>query len=243
MSPTIILRIAPGGFAWTRILTAFLAYASVLRAQDRPLAVEDLKLIYASADESLGWGERQVPEFVAAAYGPRARTAVLAILAEPSTKTNYGFQAAALRTAQYGRVGVPTEILMLYATGSKEGSAGSGLRGHALRALSMRADSLLAPFWQRLFREERHSSYRQHAPAGLACALGVKALPDLELMRQDPDPAVARVAEFHHADLTRSDRLALACGGRVSREHARDFPQTLHPYLRERGSAILLRVP
>lgn len=221
----------------------FLAAAPALGAQGRSLTVMELKTIYASADETLGWGEHQVPEFVAAAYGPRARAALLAILAEPSTRDNYRFQGSALSTAEYGRVRVPTDVLMPYATGLEGANVGGTLRQRALYALSMRPDTALAPFWLRLFREERSTSFRQIAPAGLACALGTRALLDLVVMQRDADPWVAKVAHFYYGELTSHGDVARACGGRVTREQASSFPSELHPYLRQQGAPILRRIP
>lgn len=220
-----------------------LVSASTLGAQGRSLTVLELKSIYASADETFGWGEHQVPEFVAAAYGRRARAALLAILSEPSSRENYLFQRSALSTAEYGRVGVPREILIDYASGRGGSHLGGTLQQRALFALSMQADPTLTPFWLRLFREEQNTSFRQVAPAGLACASGLVALADLAIMRRDADPQVARVAEFYYRELTVNGDTARVCGGRVTRDQVSSFPLELHPDLREKGASILRRIP
>jgi hypothetical protein len=231
---------------WARCVALALISAAcvgIAGAQARALTVLELKGIYASSDETLGWGELQIPEFVAAHYGPRARAALVAILAEPPTRENYWFQRLALATAEYGHAEVPVPILLEFAGGRRGAEAIGGLRQGALYALANRPDTSLASFWRRLYRDERSASYRQAAPAGLACALGTVALPELAVMAQDSDARVARVAAFYLRELGDNGEGALACGGRVTRARAPAFPEELRPHLRERGRAVLERLP
>jgi hypothetical protein len=216
--------------------------ASESRAQTRSLSVRELAHIYESGGDTFGWDEFDVPEFVAATYGGRARAAIVTILSEPSTAENYYLQLEALTTAQYARVGVPVETIIPYARGAKGSSVGGVLRHRATMALSMRADSTLQDFWLQVSRNP-DPSFRQLAAAGLSCALGTAALPHLSAMRTDESPAVSRVADFYFREHTTKGQEALACGGTVSRELSFTFPQTLRPELRARGEPILRRTP
>jgi len=213
-----------------------------LAAQGRPLTVRELSEIYFSGGDVGGWDEFDVPEFVSVAYGARSREAILAILAESSSGENYYLQLEALTTAQYARVGVPTHVVMQYATGAKGSRDGGVLRHRAMIALRMRADPTLKGFWLEVAKDP-DPSFRQVAAAGLSCALGVKAIPHLASLRSDSKPAVVRVAEFYHQEHSTKGTGALACGGRVSRGMIATFPSELRPELRQRAETILRRIP
>lgn len=229
--------------AWsTGFICSFVCCVNLLTAQGRSLTVSELTQIYASGGDVAGWDEFDVPEFVAAAYGVRARDAVLAILEAPATPENYYLQLEALTTAQYPRVGVPTSVILEYAAGSKPGVNRGVLRHRAIMALSMRTDAGLTGFWIELSNNPE-PSFRQLAAAGLSCVLGSEGVPHLAQLRADSKQAVANVADFYHREHTTKGAEALACGGRVSRSLVGTFPSELRPELRQRGDAMLRRIP
>jgi len=69
-----------------------------LVAQGKGLTVEQLTRIYMSGGDVMGWDEFDVPEFVAAAYGQRAREAVEKLLSAPVTGDNFYTQLEAVTT-------------------------------------------------------------------------------------------------------------------------------------------------
>lgn len=213
----------------------------VVAAQEgRPLTVAELSEIYGSGGDVGGWDEFDIPEFVAAAYGARARSAVLQILEEPSSNGFSYFQLEAVTTAQYGRVGVPVAALLSFAARVRD--ATGVIRQRTLIALSMKPDTGLKDLWLEVAREKQ-PSFRQVAAGGLACALGNGATEHLERMTRDSSDAVARVATFHLRELRTKGDLALSCGGKVTRRGAPSYPNQLRPHLRERGAAWLVRIP
>jgi hypothetical protein len=214
----------------------------VLGAQVRGLTVEEVRMVFASGGDVRGWDEFDIPEFVAAAYGSRAKAALISLLNEPSTAENYFVQLLALTTAQYGRVDIPDHVVLDFATGRKGAAVGGVLRHRALMALRMRPNPDLREFWVEL-SGDRDPSYRQAAAGGLACALGMDAAPQLNALSADPNPAVARVADFYIAELTTKGPAALACGGKTTRTEAATFPWALRPELRAKGAMFLQRVP
>jgi len=223
-------------------LCSVLWFVNPLTAQSRPLTVQELSEIFWSGGDVAGWDEFDVPEFVAASYGVRAKHAVLMILAESSTSDNYYLQLEALTTAQYERVGVPVGIIREFAIGAKGSSVRGVLRHRAMLALTMRPDPSLREFWLQV-AQNPDPSFRQLAAAGLACSLGDSAVAHLALLRADTNQAVARVADFHHREQRDKASAALACGGRVTRALASAFPSSLRPDLARRGASIRKRIP
>jgi hypothetical protein len=215
---------------------------AALASQGRALTVSELSVVFESGGDTPGWDEFDIPEFVAAVYGGRAREAIVRILSQPSAPENYHLQVDALTTAQYGRVGVPANLLMEYASGARGGSVGGVLRHRAIRALSMRPDPSLMDFWLHVSKDPG-PSFRQLAAAGLSCALGQDALPHLDALRADSSADVARVADFYSREHKSKGTAALACGGRVSRALAATFPAHLRPELQRRGALIRQRIP
>lgn len=213
-----------------------------LVAQARPLTVQELSVIFLSGGDVAGWDEFDVPEFVAASYGSRAKQAILAILGQPSTYNNYYLQLEALTTAQYGRVDVPVGVLMEFASGAKGGNVGGVLRHRAMLALRMRADPSLTAFWLQTAHDP-DASFRQLAAAGLACSLGDSAIAYLASLRADTNKAVARVADFYDREQRAKEPTALACGGRVTRSLSVSFPPSVRPELARRGASIRRRIP
>jgi hypothetical protein len=211
-----------------------------------PITVHDLVQIFASGGDSPGWDEFDVPEFVAAAYGRRAKSAIETILRQPSSVDNYYLQLEALTTARYARVDVSMGLLMEYVNGERGGNSEPVLQGilrrRALTALTMRPDPALGAFWlQRMSTADVLD--RQTAAAGLACSLGAPATPHLMRLEGDADTTVARVAKHYGAQIRSDGDRALACGGRVSRRDAPGFPSRMPDRLRDRARAILERVP
>ena len=223
-------------------LSLVLWLSQPLVAQARPLTVQELSQIFVSGGDLAGWDEFDVPEFVAASYGPRAKQAILAILAQPSTSNNYYLQLEALTTAQYGRVGVPVGVIMQFASGAKGANVGGVLRHRAMLALTMRADRTLTAFWLQT-AQDPDASFRQLAAAGLACSSGDSAVAYLSSLRADTSEAVARVADYHDREQRTKGPAALACGGRVTRSLSESFPPNLRPELARHGASIRRRIP
>ncbi len=217
-----------------------------LRGQGRPLTLDQLTQIYGSGGDTYGWDEFDIPEFVAAAYGPRAKQAVIAILTEPSRVENYYLQLEALTTAQYPKVGVPQSLIMGYADGQRTSRLPSTLSGllryRALSSLSMIPDQSLVGFWQDRLKDG-DPNVRQMAVRGLACALGEGATTPLSNASTDPDSSVKRVAAFYREEFRTRGANARSCGGRSTRIEALEFPQEVRPGLRHMGDYILRRIP
>jgi hypothetical protein len=210
--------------------------------QGRRLTISEVRTIFASGGDVVGWDEFDVPEFIAAVYGSRATAAIVEILREPSTQDNYYFQLEALTAAQYGRVAIPTPLVMEYATGQRGGNVGGVLQHRATMALAQRPDPALVTFWLELERS-KDASFRQLAAAGIACALGSEAVPHLSRMRTDSTKAVAQVAEFYLTGYARGRGTAKWCGGTATREEASQTPVHVRSDLLERGRPILEKVP
>lgn len=212
-----------------------------LDAQDRPLSVEQITKIL----ESGGEDDFDMPEFVAAAYGPRARPALESILERPSTRANFLLQLAALTAAQYPRVGVRTALLLDYVEGPRLSAIPVAirevLRTRALKALSTQPDPSLQGFWMKL---QTHPTplYRQFAPFGLACSIGTTALPDLEAMSRGVDSVLVRQANRALHELVERGTEGRICG-RVSRGEAPQFPREVRPGLMARGQRFLSEIP
>ena len=211
-----------------------------LAGQQSPLSVGQLVQIFESGGDVPGWGEFDIPEFVAAAYGQRARNAAIWILTQPSSAQNYNHQLEALTLGQYDRVDIPTSILVDYAMA--HGQAGGVLRQRAISSLSMRPDSNLVAFWLQIMSDS-DGSIRQFAPAGLSCAKGAAAMADIRRLLVDTNSLVVSVAAFYVRELSIADTAGRACGGRYTRTEARIVPATLRPTLRVRGAALLRRIP
>ena len=223
-----------------------IALGSTLQAQRRPLSVDQLRVIFLSGGDVYGWDEYDVPEFVAAAYGARAKNAVIAILRDRSTEENYYLQLEALTTAQYPKLGVPLGLLLEYVEGGRTAQLPLTLRGllrhRALASLSMMPEPFLVPFWQARLKEDDPSA-RQMAVRGLACALGDGAMPYLAPSLTDPDSSVKRVAVFYRQEFVSRGINARACGGRHTRAETLDAPTEIRPGLRRMADNILRKIP
>jgi len=224
------------------VFSGSVASMDSLPCQGPPVSVDQIARIFASGGDVAGWGEFDVPEFVAAAYGARARNAIVAILREASTPGNYHLQLEALTTAQYERVGVPVAVLLDYALGRRGQEVGGVLRQRAVAALAMRPDTGLRDFWLEIERDP-DASIRQFAPAGLSCALGVAASPHLERLTADSDSGVGAVARFYRQQASTMGPSMKACGGRLRRVEAMIFPVVIRASLMERGAVILKEIP
>jgi len=214
---------------------------SKLSAQDRALSVEQITRIF----ESGGEDDFDMPEFVAAAYGPRAKPGLELILDRPSSRANFLIQLAALTAAQYPRIGIRQDLLLDYATGPRLRSLPAELREvlrtRAIKALSTQPDASLRGFWVQL-QAHPTALYRQFAPFGLACAVGTAALPDLEAMSQGVDSVLLRQAKRALGEFTARGSEARVCG-RVSRGEAPAFPREIRPGLLSRGERFLREIP
>lgn len=218
---------------------------SAVLPQQPSLTVAQLTEILGSASDVGGdpWDEFAVPAFVAAAYGPRARAAVESLLSRPYTPETGLLKLEAIATAGYERVGVPVVVLLEFADPSRPDPIGL-TRGWALLAIAQRADSTLEGFWSTILRE-RNLSPRSYAIAGMACALGQRALSYLTPLVADSTPeSVRRVAQYYVRELTTKGDSALACGGgTVTRRAAPSHPARVPARLEARGNAFLRRIP
>jgi len=215
--------------------------ASDASAQDRPLSVDQVTRMLASGPED----DFDMPEFVAAAYGPRAKPALELILEGTSARTNFFIQLAALTAAQYPRIGIRQDLLIDYATGPRLRSLPAELREvlrtRAIKALSTQPDSSLQGFWLQL-QTHPTAFYRQFAPFGLACSVGTAALPDLEAMSHGADSVLLRQASRALREFAERGTEARVCG-RASRGEAPEFPREIRPALMARGEQFLREIP
>lgn len=227
------------------VAIALLTLSTGSVAQRRPLTVEEVTRIFNSGGDRIGWDEFDVPEFVAAAYGPRARSALLTILEEPSTQENYYLQLEALTAAQYPRIGVPLGPVLEYANGTRGERLPPELRGivrqRAIKALSTHPDRSLVPFWMELL-EDPNPMFRQFVPFGLSCAVGEEAMGELARLVTSSDSVLARLADRAKRELAGRGPDAMVCGT-AARLTALDHPRVMRPALREAGQHILREIP
>src|SRR5882672_10151865 len=206
---------------------------SRVTTQQRALSVDEVTQILLSGSED----DFDMPEFVAAAYGPRAKAALDLILERPSERGTFVLQLAALTAAQYPRIGVRQDLLLDYATGPRLRSLPTELREvlrtRALKALSTQPDASLRDFWLQL-QSHPTALYRQFTPFGLACALGATAVPDLEAMSQGTDSTLVRQASRALREFAERGADARVCGP-ASRAEAAQFPREIRPALLSRG--------
>jgi len=226
------------------MLTVALVSPSVpsrLIAQARALTVEQITRILQSGGED----DFDMPEFVAAAYGPRAKPGLEVILERPSARASFFLQLAALTAAQYPRIGIRQDLLLDYATGPRLRSLPAELREvlrtRAIKALSTQPDPSLRGFWIQL-QAHPTALYRQFAPFGLACAVGSAALPDIEALSHGVDSVLLRQANRALREFAERGTEARICG-RVSRGEAPEFPREIRPGLRARGEQFLREIP
>ena len=214
---------------------------SRLSAQGRELSVEQITRMLQFGGED----DFDMPEFVAAAYGPRAKPGLEVILERPSARATFLLQLAALTAAQYPRIGIRQDLLLDYATGPRLRSLPSELREvlrtRAIKALSTQPDPSLQAFWIQL-QAHPTALYRQFVPFGLACAVGSAALPDLEALSHGVDSVLSRQANRALRELAERGTEARICG-RASRGEAFEFPREIRPGLRVRGEQFLREIP
>jgi len=226
----------------TAIIACVLPIA--VNGQGRPLTVAEVTQVFYSGGDEAGWDEFMVPKFVAAAYGPRAKSALEEILREPSTPQNYYVQLEALTAAQYPRVGVSTDIVRLFAGHGKSMSLPpeiSGiLRQRAIKALSTHPDPNLTSFWDSL-ASDPNPMFRQFVAFGIACALGDDARARLQTLASTNDSVAVRQSNRALQELGKG------ASGRVCGESTRlgapTFPADLPENLRLRGRGLLQRIP
>lgn len=211
------------------------------QVQQRALTADEVERIIRAGPED----DLQIPEIIAALYGPRAKRGLEALLNRPSSRESFLLQLSALTTAQYPRVGIKLDILKDYASGNRLSSLPTGLaqilRTRAFKALSTQPDPELRDFWLQL-RSHPVRLYRQFVPFGLACAVGLSSLPDLEQLRQGTDTALRRQAEKVTREFAAKGALAQVCGG-ATRDDAPQYPQTLPPALTERSERLRREIP
>jgi hypothetical protein len=210
-------------------------------AQDRALSVDQVTRMLTSGPED----DFDMPEFVAAAYGPRAKPGLELILEHPSERANFLIQLAALTAAQYPRIGIRQDLLLDYATGPRLRSLPAELREilrtRAMKALSTQPNASLRDFWAHL-QAHPTALYRQFVPFGLACSVGTAALPDLEAMSHGVDSVLLRQASRALREFAERGAEARVCG-RASRGDAPEFPREIRPGLMARGEHFLREIP
>ena len=218
----------------------FFSVVAGANSQGRPLTVGDVARILRSGGED----DMDVPEFLAAVYGSRARAALEAILEKPSTVETFSLQLSALTAAQYPRIGVSTDLLVRFVndTASDLPPALREILGvRAAKALSTQPNVQLRQFWIQMGTDPRRL-YRQFVPIGLACAVGEPAIADLQAMSNSPDSVLARRATNVVRELTLRGSEARVCG-RTSRTSAPRFPDYVRPEIARKGEAILREIP
>ncbi len=237
------MRLQGSGVARKAVIHAVLCMCVVATAysQGRPLTVGEVARILRFGGED----DMEMPEFLAAVYGPRARAAVEAILEKPATVETYSLQLSALTAAQYPRIGVNKDLLIRFVVNDSASRLPPALREilgvRAAKALSTQPNAQLRAFWIQMGSDPRRL-YRQFVPVGLACALGEPAIVDLQPMSNSPDSVLSRRATNVVRELTLKGSEARVCG-RTSRISAPSFPDHVRPEIARKGETIRREIP